>query len=305
MQFGVTAGQIEAVGIRQLAIMDRREEAQLRAHRPQQIEAGTVGEGKGFVTSDGNAHAVEQRLSRDHFRRGELHGRWQRYLATAGQRLGGRVETQVQIIQFAGLHQTEMAARQLDPGFPRQRAVPTQTFGEAAFEQLRMTQSADAVGQHPGKRQVRLIARQPQRQCTKGLGHGGAIDHTKHRHAEMPRQISTGRRAVEQAHHAFDQDQIGFGGGFPQQAAAFLLADHPHVHLIHRRTAGALENHRVEEVRAALEHAHLAPLIAMQTSERGSNGGLALTGGRRGNQYRRAVTWLIQSSTPFCALMPA
>ena len=219
--------------------------------------------------------------------------------------MGGGVETNIQVVQFAGLHQTQMTARQLDPGLAGQRAIPTQTLGEAAFKQLRMTQGTHAIGQHARKRQVRLITRKAQRQCAKRLRHRGAVDHAEHRYTEMPRQVSARRCAVKQSHHAFDQNQIGFAGGFPQQATTFLLADHPHIELINRRTAGALEDHRIEEVRAAFEHAHLAPLIAMQTSERGSNGGLALTGGRRGDQYRRAVTWLIQSSTPFCALMPA
>ncbi len=168
-----------------------------------------------------------------------------------------------------------------------------------------MAQGADAVGQHASEWQVRLILRQAQRQGAKGLRHGGAVDHAEHRHTEVARQISAGWRAVEQAHHPFNQNQVGFGGGFPQQAATFLLADHPHVQLIHRRTAGALEDHRVEKIRTAFEYAHLTPLIAMQTGECSGDGGLALTGGRRGNQYRRAVTWLLQSSTPFCALIPA
>jgi hypothetical protein len=78
-----------------------------------------------------------------------------------------------------------------------------------------MAQSAYAVGQHAGKRQVRLIARQAQGQCAKGLGHGGTVDHTEHRHAEMPRQVGAGRCAIEQAHHAFDQDQVGLTRRFP------------------------------------------------------------------------------------------
>ena len=79
-----------------------------------------------------------------------------------------------------------------------------------------MAQRADAVGQHAGERQVRLIARQPQGQRAEGLGHGGAIDHTQHRHPKMPRQIGARRRTVEQSHDAFDQNQIGFSRGFPQ-----------------------------------------------------------------------------------------
>ena len=188
-----------------------------------------------------------------------------------------------------------MTTRQFDGGFAGQRAIPTQAFGQAAFKQLRVTQGAHAVGQDTGKRQVRLIARQPQGQGTKGLGHGGAVDHAQHRHAEVPRQISTGWRTVEQAHDTFDEDQVRFARGLPQQPTTLLLADHPHVQLIHRRTAGALQNHRIEKVRATFEHTNLASLIAMQTGQRGGDGGLALTGGRRGNQYRRALTRAIHT----------
>jgi len=114
-----------------------------------------------FVTGHRNAHVREQRLGNDHIRGGKLYRRRQCHFTAAGQRIGCRVETQVQIIQLAGLHQPQMTARQLDPGFPRQRTVPTQAFGQAAFKQLRMAQRAHAVGQYTGKRQIRLIARQP------------------------------------------------------------------------------------------------------------------------------------------------
>ena len=108
----------------------------------------------------------------------------------------------------------------------------------------------------------------------------------------MTGQICAGRGAVKQPHDPFNQDQVSFASGLPQQAPAFLCAHHPQIDLIHRRTAGALQNHRVEEIRATFKHPHLAPLIAMQTGQRGGNGGLALTGSRRGDQYRRAMTRL-------------
>ncbi len=82
-----------------------------------------------------------------------------------------------------------MTAGQLDAALAGKPTVPTQAFGQAAFEQLRVAQAAYAVGQHAGKRQVGLIARQTQGQGAKGLGHGSAVDHRQHRHAEMPRQI--------------------------------------------------------------------------------------------------------------------
>ena len=190
----------------------------------------------------------------------------------------------------AGLHQSQMTAWQFDAGFARQRAVPTQAFGQAAFEQLCMAHGANPIGQYPGKRQVRLITRQPQGQRTKGLRHGGAINHTQDRHAKMPRQIGAGRGAVKQPHHTFNQNQIRLTGGFPQQTTTFLGAHHPQVHLIHRRPAGALQDHGVEKVRTALEHPHLASLIAMQPGQSSSNRGLALTGSRRGDQNRRTMT---------------
>jgi hypothetical protein len=83
---------------------------------------------------------------------------------------------------------------------------------------------------------------------------------TQHRHAEVPRQVGAGRRAVEQAHHAFDQDQVGLARRFPQRAT-FLLADHPHVQLIHRRAAGALEDHRVEKSGPHLNTRTLRPRL--------------------------------------------
>ncbi len=78
-----------------------------------------------------------------------------------------------------------------------------------------MAHGADAVGQHPGKRQIGLVARQPQGQRAKGLGHGGAIDDRQHWHAKMPRQVGARGRAVEQTHDPFDKDQICFACGFP------------------------------------------------------------------------------------------
>ncbi len=183
-----------------------------------------------------------------------------------------------------------MAAGQLDIGFPGQGAIPAQAFRQAAFQQLRMAQGTNPVGQHPGKRQVRLVARQAQSQGAEGLGHGGAIDHPQHRHAEMPRQIGAGRGAIEQAHDPLDQNQVGLSRRLPEQTAAFLLAHHPHVQLVHRGTTGALKNHRVEEIRAALEDPDLAPPVAVQAGKGRGHRGLALAGSRCGDQHCRAMT---------------
>jgi hypothetical protein len=146
---------------------------------------------------DGDAHAFEQAFCGHELRGFEGDGGRQRDFAGAGQGIGRRVEAHIEIVQFAGLHQTQMAARQFDAGFPGQRAIPAQAFGEAALQQLRVTYGADPVGQYAGKRQIRLIARQAQRQRAEGLGHGRAVDNAQHRHAETSGQVRAGRRTVD------------------------------------------------------------------------------------------------------------
>jgi len=132
-------------------------------------------------------------------------------------------------------------------------------------------------------------------QRAEGLGHGRAVDHRQHRHAETPRQVGGAGVAIEQTHHAFDEDQIGFVGGLPKQPARFLLADHPQVELIDGPTAGASEDHRVEKVRAALEYPHALALTRMQPSQCGGDGGLALPGRGRGDQQCRAASAIHRS----------
>ncbi len=150
--------------------------------------------------------------------------------------------------------------------------------------------AADPIGQHAGERQVRLEALQAVGQRAEGLGHGRAIDHRQHRHAEAPRQIRGRGRTVEQAHHPLDQDQVGLTRRFPEQASRLLLADHPQVELVDRSAAGTGQNHGVEKVRPALEHPYALALPRMQPRQSRGDGGLALAGCRGGNQQRRAVS---------------
>ncbi|KAF1060887.1 MAG: hypothetical protein GAK45_02392 [Pseudomonas citronellolis] len=306
MQFGIAAGQIQAVDRRQVPVVQGREEHELRALIAQQVEVGAIEEGERLVAGYTDAHTGKAcgRGVGVWFDKG--HRRRQGSIAAGAQGLGGSVQTCIQIVQLTGLDQAEVTAGQLDAALARQPAIPAQTFGQATFEQLRMAQAADPVGQHASEWQVRLVARQAQGQGPEGLGHGRAIDHRQHRHAEMPRQVSARRRTVEQPHDTFDEDQVGVGGSVPQQTAALLFANHPHVQLVHRRAAGALQDHRVEKIRPALEHPHLAPEVAVQARQGGGDGGLALAGGWCGNQHRRAMTGgSTHSSTPFCARIPA
>ncbi|MNP41239.1 hypothetical protein D3C76_1349300 [compost metagenome] len=134
MQFRITARQIQAVRLGQNSVTDRREKPQLGTHRPQQIQAGAIGEGKRLITGHGDAHANQKRFGRDYIRRGEGHRRWQRDFATAGQGVCRCIQAHVQVVQLAGLHQAQVATWQFNAGLPRQGAVPAQAFGQAAFE---------------------------------------------------------------------------------------------------------------------------------------------------------------------------
>jgi hypothetical protein len=60
VQFGIAAGQINAIHRRQFGIGQRREERQFRAQRLQGVEIGRVEEGERRVAGDADAHAFEQ-----------------------------------------------------------------------------------------------------------------------------------------------------------------------------------------------------------------------------------------------------
>ncbi len=177
----------------------------------------------------------------------------------------------------------------------------------ALLDHFRMAHAGDAVGQHAGKRQPRTEMREPVGDRAHRLRDALGIDHRQHRHAQQLGQIGAARRAVEQAHHAFDQDQIGVQRGFIHQPPAFGRAGQPQIELIHGMAAGTLQNHRIEEIRPGLEHPDCAPLIRMKTRQRRRHGGLAVIGRGRADEQRGAAAQSgrhIQNSTPFCALMP-
>ena len=147
-----------------------------------------------------------------------------------------------------------------------------------------MPHTANPVTEHARKRQIRLERRQAMGHGTKGLRHRRTINHRQHRHAKVPGQIGCRRRAIEQAHHPFNQNQVGVTRRLPEQTTALGFTDHPQVELIHRRTAGASKNHRVKKIRAALEHPHALALACMQARQGCGDRGFTLTGGRCSDQ---------------------
>ena len=100
----------------------------------------------------------------------------------------------------------------------RQMAAIAQALGNGFAQHLRMTRRRDAIREHAMKRHVGTITREPERDRAEGLRHAVRADHGEHRHVERGGEIGAAGRAVEEAHHAFDQDQIGIARGLRRAA---------------------------------------------------------------------------------------
>jgi hypothetical protein len=143
---------------------------------------------------------------------GEIHRRRQP-AGLARQRGGRPVDAPVEIGDLVRLHQPEMALGKGDPGIAGQGAQPLHAAAQALAEHGGVTLSRNAVGQRRDHPHVIAVGGQPMDQRAEALRHGAAVHHRQHRQAEAGGQIGGGRIAVEQAHHPFDEDEIGLARG--------------------------------------------------------------------------------------------
>jgi hypothetical protein len=217
----------------------------------------------------------------------------------------------IQIGHFGGRHQTEMALRQLEFQIARQATQKIDAERHALTQHFFVAGTGDTVCQHTAQIQAGPVMLEAIGDCTHGLGHAGHIHHRRHRQLEQFGQIGAARLAIKQAHDAFEQQQVGATGSFIDQLAALRRAHHPQIELIYRIAAGACQYGRIEKIRTALEHPHAQALLAVPARQRGGHRGLAVIRSRRADQQgrtnrllRRRTGWLVQKSTPRCALMP-
>lgn len=203
-------------------------------------------------------------------------------------RIGGAIEPRVEIGDVVRLMQPEVPLRQRDPRIARQMAEPADRPGQRAAQQLRMALGADAVREHAVKRQAGPEMREPERERAERLRHRLRGDHRGDGHAERLREIGARRRAVEEPHRAFDQDHVRLGRGAREQRAAAALADHSEIERIDARAARAREQHRIEKIRAGLEHAHAPAEPPVMARERRRHRRLALAGRGGGDEERGA-----------------
>ena len=289
MQLRIAAGQVERIGLgRHRLVGQRREEDDACAELLQQVDVGGVQEGEGVVAGDGHRAAGQTpRRGVDLDRRDEAHRRGQRRRGTRDH-IGCAFQPALQVRQFGRLNQAQVARGPVQRLAARQRAECGHARRQALDDHARMALAADAVGDHAGEVQPRPVQLQPERDRAEGLRHRAGVDHRQHWQPEPLGQRRARGTAVMQAHHAFDEDQVGLASGLPEQLAAVILAAHPQVELPARRAAGVLVHHRIDEVGAGLEHPHPQALAAPVAGQRGRHRGLALAGGRRADQQRGA-----------------
>jgi hypothetical protein len=104
-----------------------------------------------------------------------------------------------------------LLARGASPWLTRISAPIQSALGvaQAIAQHVGMARAAHAVGQHTRPRAGRGGSAQAKGQRAKGARHGRGIDHRQHRHAKALGQVGRAGVAVEQAHHAFDEDEVG------------------------------------------------------------------------------------------------
>ena len=279
MQLRIAARQIQRIGRRHCFVVQRRKERERRPHGTQQIEVGRIDERERRILRHRDVHAGEQRGRALGGGRRKAHAgnRLQRH--ARADFLGSAIESCLQIGDLGGLDQSQVSLREGHRRIARQCAEEAQVRrgpGETRREHGRVAGPTDTVGQYAEHRQFRSIGTQPQGNRTKRAGHGRGIDDQQQRQIEFQCQISAGGISVMQPHHAFDQQQVGLLRRLAKELAAMLPPAHPQIELLHRLSRGAREQHRIDEIRAGLEHPHPLAAASDVTRDRRGHRGLAL-----------------------------
>ena len=201
--------------------------------------------------------------------------------------------------------QAKMALGQGEVGAALHCAQPAHRRAYAVFQHGGMARASHAIGDRAVQRDVAAVGGEAVDDRAEALRHRRTVDHRQHRQAEAGGDIGSRRIAIEQAHHAFDEDNVRRARRLVEQAAAIILAHHEQVERQDGMPARPLEDHRVEKVWPALEHAHPQAAIAVAAREGGGDRGLALSRCGRGDQQRGAARAAGQRSMPFCARTPA
>ena len=152
------------------------------------------------------------------------------------QRIGGAIQTRVEIVDFRGLMQAEVAIGQFDFIAGGNVPAPVQRRRQRLFEHLRVTRGTDAVCEHAMKRHLGPEIREAEHDRAEGL---------RHRHRRVTASTGTPNSAARSALSACRRRgpsrlRSGSGRLRPRPAredCGRLLADHPQIQRQHRRAA--------------------------------------------------------------------
>ncbi len=124
-------------------------------------------------------------------------------------------------------------------GWEFQRPVGANHAEEAVAEggghDFGVAVAGDAVGDDAGQGDVGPIGGKAMDQCGQGLGLVAGIDDENHRQAESRRQIGRRTRgamgAIEEAHDALDDDEVGIAAGRLEEGGTARLAHGPGIEI--------------------------------------------------------------------------
>ncbi len=200
------------------------------------------------------------------------------------------VEVAIERVMLARLHQTEMAARQRDVVECRQIPQHRQIRARGRLRQHRaMPLAADLVEDHAGNADIGMMPLQPLQQRRRRRADAFRAQHQHDWQLRQRRdlrrrarcEISVAGGAVEQAHHAFDDQQLRIMRGLPHQMRQRRRPHRPAIEIEARPPGRARMELRIDIVRPHLARRHRDAAPLQQREQRQRDRGLA-TAGRRG-----------------------
>jgi hypothetical protein len=148
-------------------------------------------------------------------------------------------------------------------------------------QQIEMPRAADAVAQHAGDSQLAIEVGKAVYECGDAARHAAGVAHEHDGSTQPLGDLRAGARfarwggAVEEAHHAFDQCDIGTGRGALEAREHRIATHHPAIEVVTRLAGRERVVRRIEVVGSALEHGHAQATFAQRTCDADHERGLA------------------------------
>ena len=292
MHFRISAAEVEAVEVlRQRGVAQRREGGQFGPAALERFQVVGIIEVEGLIAGDAQANAP-------------CHGCVSRAACTAGQASSGTTTGQLHqpfhvevpraavgqavqglVVQAAliGGDKSQVAAFERRQGPARHGAQERRQpgGGERLGQPGMVARRAGLVGDHAGQPHLRLELGESLdrgRQAAGGaVGRDRQHDRGRQQQGDLGRAPfqCRGRRAVEQAHDAFDHGQIGLRSGLGEELPHVVGRGHPGVKVVAGSAGGPRQVGGIEEIGADLEGLHPQPLLPQGANDSQRQRGLA------------------------------